>query len=80
VKIDGQFTRNVHADADNQCLARALLSIAEHFGMFTIAEAVETPEDAAFLTGLGFDCQQGYLYGAPTTRPPWQEVKAGTGG
>lgn len=81
VKIDGQFTRDIHADADNQCLARALLSIAEHFDMFTIAEAVETPEDAAFLTGLGFDCQQGYLYGAPTTQPPWAvERAAGTGG
>mgnify|MGYP005852282331 FL=1 len=79
VKIDGQFTRNIHADADNQCLARALTSIAEHFDMFTIAEAVETPEDAAFLTGLGFDCLQGYLYGAPTTRPPWQRQLAGTG-
>lgn len=79
VKIDGQFTRNIHADADNQCLARALLSIAEHFDMFTIAEAVETPEDAAYLTGVGFDCQQGYLFGAPTTLPPWREEPAETG-
>lgn len=80
VKIDGQFIRNIHADPDNQCLARALLSIAGHFDMFTIAEAVETPEDAAFLAALGFDCQQGYLHGAPTTQPPWQQRMSATGG
>jgi len=79
VKIDGQFTRGIHADPDNQCLARALLSIAEHFDMFTIAEAVETAEDAAFLADLGFDCQQGYLHGAPTTMPPWREREARRG-
>lgn len=72
VKLDGQFIRGIHADPDNQCLARALLSIAEHFDMFTIAEAVETAEEAAFLAGLGFDCQQGHVHGAPTTMPPWR--------
>ncbi len=73
IKIDGQFTRGIHADADNQCLARALLSIADHFDMFAVAESVETAEDAAFLTEMGFDCQQGYFYGAPTTMPTWRE-------
>lgn len=72
VKIDGQFVRGIHADADNQCLTRALISIAEHFDMFTVAESVETAEDARFLDTLGIDCQQGYFYGAPTTMPPWQ--------
>jgi EAL domain-containing protein (putative c-di-GMP-specific phosphodiesterase class I) len=79
VKIDGQFTRGIHTDPDNQCLARALLSIAEHFDMFTIAEAVETAEDAAFLTELGFDCQQGYFHGVPTTVPPWRACEAARG-
>ncbi|MCX7646091.1 MAG: EAL domain-containing protein [Rhodobacteraceae bacterium] len=76
VKLDGQFIRGIHADPDNQCLARALLSIAEHFDMFTIAEAVETPEEATFLADLGFDCQQGYVHGAPTTMPPWRAREA----
>jgi EAL domain-containing protein (putative c-di-GMP-specific phosphodiesterase class I) len=76
VKIDGQFIRGIRANADNQCLAKALISIAEHFDMFTVAEAVETAEEAAFLTELGVDCQQGYFHGAPRTDLPWQEPGA----
>lgn len=69
IKIDGQFIRNIHSDPDNQVLTRALLSIARQFEMFAIAEAVETPEEAAFLQKLGVDCLQGYLFGAPTMTP-----------
>jgi EAL domain-containing protein (putative c-di-GMP-specific phosphodiesterase class I) len=39
--------------------------------MFTVAESVETPEEAAYLRDIGVACQQGYLYGAPTVKPPW---------
>lgn len=71
VKIDGQFIRGIHRDPDNQVLARALTSIAQHFDMFTVAESVEHAADAAFLTGIGIDCLQGYYFGAPTTKPNW---------
>ena len=43
--------------------------------MFTVAEFVETAEDAEFLCDIGIDCMQGYYFGAPTTRPFWS-VKA----
>jgi len=69
VKIDGQFIRNIHKDADNQVLAQALITIARHFDMFTVAESVESIEDAEFLRALGVDCMQGYLFGAPTVKP-----------
>ena len=69
LKIDGQFIRGIHPDADNQVLTEALISIAQHFEMFTVAEYVETAEDAAFLAMCGIDCMQGYYFGAPTTRP-----------
>ena len=71
LKIDGQFIRGIHADPDNQVLTQALLTIAQQFDMFTVAEFVETAEDAAFLQDLGIDCMQGYFFGAPTTRPNW---------
>ncbi len=74
VKIDGQFIRNIHRDPDNQALTKALLSIGKHFEMFTVAEGVETPEEAECLRALGVDCQQGFLYGAPTVKPPWAEM------
>jgi len=72
VKIDGQFIRNIHSDPDNQVLTKALISIAEQFEMFTVAECVETAEDVHFLQSLGIDCLQGYYFGAPTTMPPWR--------
>lgn len=71
LKIDGQFVRNVHQDPDNQVLLSALVSIARHFEMFTVAEYVETAEDAEYLCDIGIDCMQGYFFGAPTIRPPW---------
>jgi len=45
VKIDGQFTKNVAVDPDNQFMSQSLRSISDHFGMFTIAEAVECEDD-----------------------------------
>lgn len=71
LKIDGQFIHGIHDNPDNQVLTHALISIARQFDMFTVAEAVETAEDAAFLTEAGIDCMQGYFFGAPTTRPVW---------
>ncbi|MBI1220542.1 MAG: EAL domain-containing protein [Rhodobacteraceae bacterium] len=76
LKIDGQFIQNIHADPDNQVLTQALLAIARHFDMFTVAEFVEDPRDAEFLARIGVDCLQGYLFGAPTTMPPWKTAEA----
>jgi FOG: EAL domain len=71
IKIDGQFIRGIAQDPDNQVLAQALVSIARHFDMFTVAESVETEEDARYLIDIGFDCLQGYFYGIPSTEAPW---------
>ena len=71
LKIDGQFVQGVHASPDNQVLIRAIVSLARHFDMFTVAEHVETMEDAEYLTANGIDCMQGHYFGPATTRPPW---------
>lgn len=73
IKIDGQFIRGIASNPDNQVLVQALVSIAQHFDMFTVAEFVENAQDAEFLAQNGIDCLQGYYFGAPTVRPPWQE-------
>jgi len=71
VKIDGQFVRNVHSDPNNQVLMEALISIATHFDMFTVAETVENGAEAGWLAQAGIDCLQGYFFGAPSLTPPW---------
>ena len=47
------------------------MNIGRQFDMVTVAQNVEKPADAAYLTALGVDCMQGYRFGAPTVRPPW---------
>lgn len=76
LKIDGQFIRGIADSPDNQVLTQALLSIAHHFDMFAVAESVENAADAAWLSGIGMDCMQGYYYGAPTVVPPWRMPQA----
>lgn len=71
IKIDGQFIRGIAEAPDNQVLTDALISIARHFDMFTVAESVEAASDARFLQKAGIDCLQGYFFGAPSLTPPW---------
>jgi len=71
LKIDGAFIRDIAIDADNQVLTAAIMNIGRQFDMVTVAQNVEKPADAAYLTALGIDCMQGYRFGAPTVRPPW---------
>lgn len=76
LKIDGQFCDGVAADPDNQVLVGAMVKIAEQFDMFTVAEKVESQDDADCLAALGIDCLQGYLFAAPSVRPPWRQSDA----
>lgn len=64
-KIDKCFVRDIATSPDNQVLAQALISVSHQFDMFTVAEGVETPEEAAVLVQLNIGCLQGYLYGVP---------------
>jgi EAL domain-containing protein (putative c-di-GMP-specific phosphodiesterase class I) len=76
VKIGGQFVRGVAANPDNQAAVRALVAVGRQFDMMTVAVSVETRAEAAFLQGLGIGAMQGYLFGAPTVRPPWAAADA----
>ena len=76
LKISGQFISGIAQNPDSQVLTRALMSIAGHFDMFTVAEGVETAEDAAWLAAQGVDCLQGYYFGAPTIMPSWKTPEA----
>lgn len=73
LKIDGQFTKNIAADRNNQVLVEALVMIGRQFEMFTVAENVETEQDARILQSMGIDCLQGYYFGAPSINPYWTQ-------
>src|SRR3984957_3518022 len=71
VKIDGSFVRNVAASAESQAFLRHLLGLAQGFGLRTVAEGVETAEDAAVARDAGVDFLQGHHFGRASLDPPW---------
>lgn len=71
LKIDGQFIRGIAGNPDNQAVVRALFAISQEFDMLTVAESIETHEDALTAQQIGIDCLQGYYFAAPTTQPEW---------
>jgi len=65
IKIDKSFAKGVAQDADNQVLCEALITLGQQFGMMSVADGVESAEDAAFLQNSGADFLQGYHFGVP---------------
>lgn len=74
VKIDGSFVRGLPARPDNLVFIRSLISLAQSFGLDTIAECVEDAADAALLRREGITMLQGWHFGRPSVRRPWLPV------
>jgi diguanylate cyclase (GGDEF)-like protein len=71
VKIDGSFVRNLTQSEDNQVFLRHLVGLANTLGLHTVAEMVETAEEAAILRREGVKFLQGYYFGKPSLEKPW---------
>jgi len=71
VKIDGSFVRNLAEKSANHVFLRHLVGIAKGLNLVTVAECVETAEEAAMLRHEGVNFLQGYYYGVPTLEKPW---------
>ena len=65
VKIDGSYVEGVAHNPDNQVFLRTLVELAHNFNLPTIAEWVDSEEDAAILRKLGVDYFQGFMFGRP---------------
>ncbi|SDD90480.1 EAL domain-containing protein [Aquimonas voraii] len=65
LKIDQSFVRGMGRSVTSQGVVKAILALAEEFGLATVAEGVETHEEAAVLRALGCDAGQGYLFARP---------------
>ncbi len=75
VKIDGSFVTGIATNPDNQLFVRALVGIARGFGLATVAEFVETQDEARILRDEGVGQLQGYLFGRPEMARPWATPK-----
>ena len=71
IKIDGSFVRSLAGCRENRVILRHLLGLTRGFGLSTIAECVETAEEAALLREEGVGFLQGYHFGRPTIDRPW---------
>jgi EAL domain-containing protein (putative c-di-GMP-specific phosphodiesterase class I) len=76
LKIAGEYCNGIAASPDNRVLCEALVGLAAHFDMFTVAEGVERMEDAEILTAIGLDCLQGYAFGTPVLHPSFGRAAA----
>ncbi len=72
LKLDGAFCRGLASNSDNQYFVRSLIELARRFGLKSVAEWVETDEDAELLREWGADFLQGNLFGAASLDTPWE--------
>jgi EAL domain-containing protein (putative c-di-GMP-specific phosphodiesterase class I) len=67
VKIDRSFVMGLPDDPRDAVLADMLLGVSESFGFATVAEGIETEEQAAWLLAHGCRFGQGYLVAKPAS-------------
>jgi EAL domain-containing protein (putative c-di-GMP-specific phosphodiesterase class I)/CheY-like chemotaxis protein len=67
VKIDGRYVRPLPNSTKDATLLRGLVRLAKDLELATVAECVETAEQAKVLTDIGVDFGQGWHFGKPET-------------
>lgn len=65
LKIDGVFVQNLCRSSDDRFFVRALVDLAHHLGIATVAEWVEDEETARLLAEWGIEYLQGDHCGVP---------------
>jgi diguanylate cyclase (GGDEF)-like protein/PAS domain S-box-containing protein len=62
LKLDRSFVSDIETDASDAAICAAIIALGHNLGMELVAEGVETEAQREFLTRLGCDCLQGFLY------------------
>ena len=63
IKIDRSFVRTLHERPESAKIVQAIVGLSRSLGVATVAEGVETEEQARALEKLGCNFAQGYLFG-----------------
>jgi EAL domain-containing protein (putative c-di-GMP-specific phosphodiesterase class I) len=69
LKIDRTFVRDLQIDADDAAIVHALVSLAQALSIEVVAEGIENPAQLEFLTSVGCQTGQGYLFGKAVAAP-----------
>jgi diguanylate cyclase (GGDEF)-like protein len=65
IKIDKSFVEGLGHDREDTAIVQAIIALGTSLGLATVAEGVETREQAHLLRELGCHLGQGYLFGRP---------------
>lgn len=65
LKIDRSFVSRVMSSPETQAISESVVALANRLGIETLAEGVETAEEAAFFRNAGCSNLQGYFIGMP---------------
>ena len=65
VKLDGAYVRGVAQDEGAQNILRAVVQVAQTYGIDTVAEWIEDAQTAAWVSSAGITRGQGFYLGAP---------------
>ncbi|WP_416137381.1 EAL domain-containing protein [Halomonas sp. HK25] len=73
LKIDISFVRHMLESQHDRTIVETIIAMAQALGMKTVAEGVETDEQAKALTEMGCDEAQGFHFGRPLSAEDFAE-------
>ncbi len=76
LKIDRSFVSGVDTSAEDSAVARAIVRLAEIWGLSVTAEGIETESQRDELLSMGCQRGQGFWYSQPITAPELTELIA----
>ena len=77
LKISPDFIRSLAEDPSDASIVEAIVGLGKSLGLTTIAEGVETREQAELLSGFGCDQAQGFLYAEPQSADDIEQLLVG---
>jgi EAL domain-containing protein (putative c-di-GMP-specific phosphodiesterase class I) len=73
VKIDGKYVRDAENSKKDEAMVRNLVKMCKDLGITTVAEMVETEKQLKYLTSIGVDKAQGWLFGKPVNKAEYKK-------
>lgn len=79
LKIDRSFVDDILLNETSAAIAQTIVSLSRALGISVIAEGVETSEQQQFLSRIGCNAFQGFLFGGPLPLDEFEKKWCGQG-